>query len=214
MRWLVGLLVLFNAALFLWATGHDPGRPASASAYPVVSAESMRLLKEVKSDREVSANEDARCARIGPFVNSAVAALAAEKLDSMSLSFTRRTVKSREIRAFRVFLGPFESQSAIDAQERLLDAAKIEDYYVKHDEQGGGIISLGLFAQSDGAEKLLNELSARDVQARLRTENRILEPSLWLEIDDPAVARGIPRELAQASWGEKGAQIRRYGCPR
>lgn len=212
MRWLVGFLVLLNAALFLWATGHESGGPATASAYPVVSAESMRLLKEVRPD-DGPQDTASQCARIGPFVNSAVAALAAQKLDSMSLRYTQRTVKSREIRAFRVFLGPFVSQSAIEAQKRLLDGAKVKDYYVKHDEQGAGIISLGLFSQRDGAEKLLDQLGRRDIQAELRTENRVLHPSFWLEIDDPAAARRVPAELAQASWGEKGAQFRPYDCP-
>jgi hypothetical protein len=95
----------------------------------------------------------------------------------------------------------------------LLDAAGIKDYYVKHDEPSGGIISLGLFSQRDGAEALIDSLRRSDVQARLRTENRVLQPTFWLEIDDPAVAHGIPRELAQASWGEQGAKITGYGCP-
>lgn len=213
MRWLVGFLVLVNAALFLWATGHSPRRSSGASAYPVVSAESMRLLSEVRHQDGSSAQAGRRCARIGPFVNSAVADLAAQKLDAMSMDYSRRTVKPREIRAFRIFLGPFESEAAIDAQRRLLDAAGVKDYYVKHDEPGGGIISLGLFSQRDGAETLLESLRRSEIQAKLRPENRVLQPTFWLEIDDPAVAQGIPPELAHASWGEKGVKITRYGCP-
>lgn len=213
MKWLAGFLLLLNAGLFLWATGHETSGSAGASAYPVVSAESMRLLSEVKATRETPAEAQPRCARIGPFVNSAVEALAAQKLDTMNLDYTHRTVKSREIRAFRVFLGPFDSQSGIDAQRHLLDLAGIKDYYVKHGEGGAGIISLGLFSQRDGAELLLARLSRNDIQARIRPENRVLNPTFWLEINDPALERGIPPELAQASWGEKGAEIRPYACP-
>lgn len=214
MKWFVGLLVVVNAALFLWATGHNPGQPASASAYPVVSAESMRLLSEVRARTDSAAEGGADCARIGPFVNSAVASLAAQKLDAMSLRYNRRTVKSREIRAFRVFLGPFEGQSSLEAQRRLLDSGGIEDYYVKRDERNGvGIISLGLFSQREGAQALLDRLARNEVQARLRAEDRVLKPNYWLEINDPAVARDIPSELANASWGEKEAEVRRYKCP-
>lgn len=212
MKWFAGLLCLINAALFLWATGYDPGRTVSASAYPVVSAEGMRLLSEVKASAEAASGDKTQCARIGPFVSSAVAALAAQKLDSMSMAYTRRTVKSREIRAFRVYLGPFSTESAITAQRRLLESSGISDFYVKRDEQGGGIISLGLFSQRDGAELLLGKLQGQDIQAKLLPEDRVLKPNYWLEIGDPSVAKGVPVELAQASWGEAGAEIRRYDC--
>lgn len=212
MKWLAGFLLLLNAGLFLWATGHDPGRPGSASGYPVVSAESMRLVSEIKNQNQSTAENRPRCVHIGPFTSSAVVALAAQQLDAMSLSYTRRTVKAREIRAFRVFLGPFRSESAIDAQRRLLESAGVEDYYVKRDDEGGGIISLGLFSQQAGAEVMRRKLAERDIEAKLATEEQVLEPNFWLEISDPAVAREIPPQLAGASWGEQEARVRRYEC--
>lgn len=211
MKWLVGLLCLINAGLFLWATGHPTGGFAPASAYPVVNAENMRLLSEVRDERD-AARSELRCARIGPFVDTAVAALAAQKLDSLSLQYTRRTVKARKIRAYRVFLGPFETRSALEAQRKLLEAGGVKDHYVKRDEQGAGIISLGLFSQRNGAESLAAKLRDLDIAARLRPEERTLRPSFWLEIDDPRVARDIPGALANAKWGEQGAQLRRYDC--
>lgn len=213
MKWLAGFLLLINAGLFLWGTGHDPGRPGSASAYPVVNAESMRLLSEIKSRNDSAPDDRPRCVHIGPFTSSAVVALAAQKLDAMALSYNRRTVKSRELRAFRVFLGPFRSESAIATQRRLLESAGVEDYYVKRDNEGGGIISLGLFSQREGAEVMQRQLAERGVDARLATEERVLEPNFWLEIRDPAVAREIPPELSGANWGEDDARVRRHECP-
>lgn len=213
MKWLVGFLCVINAALFLWATGHDPDGLEPASAYPVVNAENMRLLHELGEPGQGGEDSRGRCARIGPFVDSAVAALAGQKLDALSLSYSRRTVKSREIRAYRVFLGPFETRTGIEAQRRLLKADDIEDFYIKRDEQGAGIISLGLFSQRDGAEQLADRLSRLDMQVRIRAEDRTLKPRFWLEIDDPSLAREIPPELAEARWGERGARLRRYECP-
>lgn len=210
MKWMVGFLLVLNAGLFLWATGRESGGSESAAAYPVVSAESMRLLSEIKAEN--SSDREARCVRIGPFENSAVAALAAQKLDAMFLKYSRLTVKSREIRAFRVFLGPFESPSAIQVQRELLDAAGIEDYYVKRDDQNA-VISLGLFSQREGAEALQEKLGRNNVQSKLRAEDRVLEPNFWLEINEPAVARNVPPELDDARWGEKDAKTRRYECP-
>jgi len=213
MKWLAAFLLLLNAGLFLWATGHDPGGPASASAYPTVSAESMRLLNEVREGNEASNDGAGECARIGPFLSSAVASLAAQKLDSMSLSYTRRTVKSREIRAFRVYLGPFRDPSALETQRRLLEDGGVADYYVKRDDDGSTIISLGLFSQRDGAEVMRRKLSRQGVEAELRTEDRVLKPNYWLEINDAALARRMPEALTGARWGEKEARIRRYECP-
>lgn len=212
-KWVVGFLLVLNAGLFLWATGFESEGSDPAAAYPVVSAEGMRLLSEVKAGNESSADSGRRCLRIGPFEDSAVASLVAQKLDAMALEYSRLTVKSREIRAFRVFLGPFESPSAIQAQRQLLDAEGIEDYYVKQDDPGAGIISLGLFSQREGAEALQRRLARDNIQSRLRAEDRVLEPNFWLEIDDPAVAGDVPPELHEAKWGEKEAKIRRYDCP-
>jgi hypothetical protein len=208
MKWLVGILCLLNAGLFLWSSGHTP-----AAAYPVVNEDNMRLIREMQAGNRSSGQGEPRCARIGPFVDSSVAALAAQKLDSLSLGYNRRTVKSREIRAYRVFLGPFESSSAIEAQRRLLRRAGIEDFYLKRDAASGDIISLGLFTQRNGAETLAAKLGRQDIQARIRPEERTLKPSFWLEIDSPVAVRNLPRELAGARWGEKGAALRRYDCP-
>lgn len=213
MKWLAGFLLLFNAGLFLWATGHDPDRAGSSGSYPVVNAEGMRLLSEVAPEDTSAPDDGRRCVRIGPFSSSAVASLAAQKLDAMSISHSRRTVGSREIRAYRVFLGPFENDSAMDVQRRLLEAGGVEDYYVKPgSDGGGGIISLGLFSQRDGAEVMRRNLAEDNIEAKLRTEERLLEPNFWLEVDDPAVAGGTPGELAEASWGENDVRVRRYQC--
>lgn len=213
MKWLAGFLLLINAGLFLWATGHDPDRAGPSGSHPVVNAESMRLLNEVGLDDTAVPDDGQRCVRIGPFSSSAVASLAAQKLDAMSISHSRRTVGSREIRAYRVFLGPFDSDAAMEVQRRLLEAAGVEDYYVKPgSDGGGGIISLGLFSQRDGAEVMRRNLADDNIEAKLRTEERVLEPNFWLEVDDPAVAGGTPRELAEASWGENDVRVRRYQC--
>lgn len=213
MKWVVGLLCLLNAGLFLWATGFDDGGLAPASAYPVVKPENMRLLHELRERRDAAKEGEIRCARIGPFVDSAVASLAAQKLDSLSLSYSRRTVKAREIRAYRVFLGPFETRSAVEARQRRLQAAGVEDFYIKRDEAGAGIISLGLFSQRNGARLLADKLSRLDIEHKIRPEDRTLRPSFWLEINDPAVARNLPAELSEAQWGEQSAELRRYDCP-
>jgi len=211
MKWAVAALVLLNAALFLWATGFGPQSDGRSNAYPVISEESMRLVSEVAPGGDIP--DESRCARLGPFSSSAVASLAAQKLDAMGLSYSRRTVEAREIRAHRVYLGPFQDDAELADGRRELEARGLDDHYVKREDSGGDIVSLGLFSRRTGALARMERLQEAGIEARLRSEDRLLAPDYWLEIDDPALADGLPAELRQVSWGDAAARIRPYACP-
>lgn len=220
MKWFIALLLVLNLGLFLWATGHDPRTTASVAEYPAVNPEGMKLLSEMRSQQqEKTANEDEAspssvfCVRIGPFVNSAMVSAASSKLNDLSLVHEQRTVKSRSIRAYRVFLGPFNTQTAVSAQRQLLNASGIIDHYIKREPEGGDLVSLGLFSQRDGANLFMEKLENQGVAAKLRAEDRFLEPNFWLEINDSQIAANIPSDLAASDWGEERAKWRQFSCP-
>ena len=74
MKWIVGVLVLCNAAMFLWATGHRP--ESTEFIRPPIAGETMMLLSELtpvqyfppqQTDGEEPAPAPPLCLRIGPF---------------------------------------------------------------------------------------------------------------------------------------------------
>ena len=222
MKWIVGVLLLCNAVMFLWATGH---RPASTEFIrPPVAGETMMLLSEltpVQPSPEVAdqtggqqpAPPPPMCLRIGPFNNELLAEQTASRLRTLALKVESRTVNQREIRAYRVYLGPFDTQSAIDAQRQLLDNSGVKDHYVKRASGEKDIISLGLFSQGTGAEALINELGTKNIVAQTRHEDRMLEPTFWLELQDPEANEKNRAELtAVRNWGEESTKLSEYPC--
>lgn len=220
MKWIVGFLLVLNAGLFLWATGHRPD--STEFIRPAVNAETMMLLTELAPPSRAPKEQPAAgqttespfepvfCLRIGPFHDTGLAAQAEKELAARSLSFESRTVKAREIRAIRVYLGPFESSSQVQAQKKKLEENGITDFYVKREVGQPDIISLGLFSQSTGAEALAGDLGERGVSVETRAENRLLDPTYWLEFETNRATRV---ELTSSDWGDKRTRLTEFPCP-
>lgn len=214
--------MICNAAVFLWATGH---RPASTKFIrPPVAGETMMLLSELRpvqstptvaeqTGGEEPSPPQPMCLRIGPFENEKLAKETASRLRTLSLQVESRAVKERKIRTYRVYLGPFDSQSAIDAQRQLLNNNGVQDHYVKRQPGERDIISLGLFSQGTGAEALVGELGAMNITAHTRHEDRTLEPTFWLELQDPEANKKSRAELAAVrNWGDGRTKLSEFPC--
>jgi len=241
MKWIVGVLVLVNAGLFLWATGQRPS--STEFIRPTVNGETMMLLSEmlpaqptavvtpVMDKQEPEVNQQPRgeqqveqqpvladqppslCLRIGPFYDKKLAEKTENRLQSMSLLVSSRTVKAREIRAYRVFLGPFETRSEIDRLRKELISKGIKDHYVKRESGQKDIISLGLFIQKSGAKSLVDQLKRNNVPARSKPEDRVMDPTIWLELKDTAANQKVQPELAAINtWGDARTRLSEYPC--
>lgn len=252
MKWLVGLLLILNAGLFLWATGHKP--KTTDFIRPPVNGETMMLISEMKPVKVTgsrtggansqqapaetingagqSANEERRepadqpaeqevvevtrpplCLRVGPFFDEKLAGETADRLRTLTLAVDMRTVKSREIRAYRVYVGPFENSAESKAQQKILVESGVKDHYVKREEGKKDIISLGLFTQNTGAAALTEQLKEKGVVASTRTEDRKLDPTYWLELTDSEANRAAHAELAAAkTWGDERTKLSEFPC--
>lgn len=169
-----------------------------------------------QADEQHSAKADqvpAICLRIGPFYDKNLAAESESRLQAMSLLVSSRTVKAREIRAYRVYMGPFDTQPEIDKQRKELNAKGVSDHYVKRESGQKDIISLGLFIQKSGAKSLVRQLKKKNVSARTKPEDRVMEPTTWLELKDTTADRNIqPRLAAIKTWGDARARLSEYPC--
>lgn len=249
MKWIVGVLLLLNAGLFLWAYGK---RPATTDYIrPTVNGETMMLIREMQPaqstvviTRAGAADEPARssedeaeddgpgeeqvaeaepaavaaippfCLRIGPFYDEALAESTSERLKSMALAVSTRTVQAREIRAYRVYIGPFDTRDEVSAQSAELRDKGVREHYIKRDPGKKDVISLGLFTQKTGAASLVEQLESKGVTAKTVTEDRLLDPTYWLELTNSAANRKTHPELAATrNWGDSRTKLMEFPCP-
>lgn len=152
------------------------------------------------------------CLRIGPFFDQKLASETGERLKAWSLPFDTRSVKARKIRAHRVYIGPFTSPSEVDTQRKLLTESGVKDHYVKRQAGEQEIVSLGLFTQSDGAEAMMEELKAKNIQAQTRPEDRTLKPTYWLELRDSKANQSAQTQLVSEKWGDERAKLSEFPC--
>ena len=153
------------------------------------------------------------CLRIGPFYDEKIAKSVEDRLKSMKLAVNTREVNAREIRAYRVYLGPFDTREDVEARRRELIEKGIRDHYIKRDPGKKDVISLGLFTQKTGAESLVGQLEKKGVTAISATEDRLLDPTLWLELTNSAANRKNHSTLAATeSWGDSRTKLTEYTC--
>lgn len=215
LKWVVAGLALLNTGLFLWATGHK-GLSAGdvAAARPLVNADAMRLLGEMTA-AQPAAREGripGLCFRVGPFPTESDMSRIGERFAELRIPYRQRTVPPREIRAHRVYIGPYTTAVDIQAQRNLLRASGVSEHYVKHEGGGRDIISLGLFAQKKGAETLVKQLQAKNIKALVRPEDRVLASNYWVELRIEESDQRARAALEQISWPGSRAKLRQYPC--
>ncbi|MGI9310742.1 MAG: SPOR domain-containing protein, partial [bacterium] len=163
------------------------------SAAPVVAPDDARdasgapekpsaALVEVGPDARISA----RCYRIGPFAPAEDWAAAGRWMAAQRLAYRAVRSERREMRATRVFLGPFESRAAAAPALRRLEQAGIEHYPISpaSDSDGGEgavLFSVGYFTQAALALRFAADLRARGFDAASRSEYRAVGPFDWME---------------------------------
>ena len=199
--------MIANVALYLWVTGH----PSQIGTRPVPSLESvnlitMQLLEEDDMSRSSTA---AHCARLGPFATEDTYLRAQQLLNNAGFGYTREIVNARELRVFRVFMGPFNS-------DRELHSASVDlrqlhyDPYVHEDSQGQ-LLTVQMFSQPEAAGRFVSDLAVGGIQAEARLETRTLGPLRWLELSD--VRTETQREkLRQMPWRDAMTKVSMMPC--
>ena len=208
MKWVCGLLIIANVALYLWVTGH----PSQIGMRPVPPLESvnlitMQLLEE--DDLSQSSTAALHCVRLGPFATQDTYLRAQQLLNNAGFGYTREIVNARELRVFRVFMGPFNS-------DRELHSASVDlrqlhyDPYVYEDSQGQ-LLTVQMCSQPEAAGRCVSDLAVGGIQAEARLETRTLGPLRWLELSD--VRTKTQREkLRQMPWRDAMTRVSMMPC--
>ncbi len=208
MKWFFALLVLANVGMYLWATGHKTSD--STPVRSTVNANGMELLSELPAAR--NNRSSGSCYRVGPFSDESGSIKAVETLNKLSVPYTALAIKKREVRAYRVYLGPFNTSEQVERQRNVLRNSGINEHYVKSERAAQDLISLGLFSQQARADEFMRELIKKDVHAKTRPETRKLGPTYWLELHDVESNQGVLGVLRETQWAGDRARLRVFPC--
>ena len=245
-KWLAGLLLIANVALYLWVGGG--GTERAGAVEPDVNKEGMLLVSEARTEtgeteRVPDANPAAAnlanaangetveaavkpsaadpekpapagagraalaCYRIGPFKGEAGWLAANQWMTAQKFRYTAVRSESREMRAVRVFLGPFDPATAKQMMNGLKE--KGIDHYAYLKAQGEVSISLGYFTQEELAEKFIAHLVSQGIKANSRKEYRAIGPFDWMEA---AIDTQRRDSLLSRRWPGKGVAVLKVDC--
>ena len=234
MKWIAALLMVVNVAIYLSAgsPSSDHGRPAMVDEMEV-NLEGMLLLHEIPADGsgllesevgdgEIVALKDSDgdaevanveagmlvCHRIGPFKAEQELSIVTAWLGEQNIGFRQVASHTRELKAMRVFLGPFRGQAEVDtAMSRLKENAL--DSYTFKGEDGMIRIFLGYFTQDGLADKFIDHLLKIGIEAKTAPVFRKLGPYTWIETELGSKDR---QALASLSWLKNGSEIAMSDC--
>ena len=173
-----------------------------------INVEGMELVHE-RQERSVDGGVF-ECMRIGPFSTADTFSRASRLLINEGFGFTRKVVSARELRNFRVYLGPFTTQAAKETAERRLKQQGL-DFYTYEDKDGELFSVAGLFSEGEAAGAYVAELKGVGLDAKARSEVRTLGPWRWLEVAD-TVTEERRDTLRGFEWGDAKAQVAGVPC--
>lgn len=223
---LVAILILANVGIYLWATGVEPPEPALAPP-PPVNLGAMRLVQEAAPPtRPVETTAAATpgtagtpavaarpCLRLGPFLHAAEAEALAKELGKMKLPYRQNAQNERQIRRWRVYLGPYPDANALESRRAELKKLGITDQYTKRESENREILSLGLFSQSAIADRYVQELRNKGVHPLIRPEDFPLGNVIWLDLTDPEANARTGEALRALRFPDARTAMREAPCP-
>ena len=209
MIWVFLILALSNVGFYYWATDHPAHKDTPVARGEIdVNVEDMALVheqKELLNNREIF-----ECMRIGPFSTADTFSRASRSLINEGFGFTRNVISARELRNFRVYLGPFTTLAAKETAERRLEQQGL-DYY-EHEDKEGLLLSIGgLFSEGEAAGANVAKLKDGGLDAKARSEVRTLGPWRWLEVSD-VVTDDRRQTLRALKWGDARAEVTGVPC--
>jgi len=216
-------LLVANVVAFLW--------PDKANVAPHVSAPKkevnphfVRLNKEIEEkfysqaaisidvDEEIAAAAVSAavaagqsCYRIGPFMHKENYELAQAVLLNAGVEYRKSKRTSKSSNVFRVFLGPYASQPEV------ADARVDLDHFVRKQDDGEYIISLGIYSTEETADTAVRLFDGKLDEVKKQSETVVLPDSFWLHF--PMAKDSLARQqLASTDWGEQSAKMGLYSC--
>lgn len=150
---------------------------------------------------------DYSCYRIGPFRDTESWNTAVSWVTQQEWPYQRVRSESRELRAVRVYIGPYESIGASQSTTEMLKEKELDHFvYLR---EGKARISLGYFTQEELAGKYVEYLNGLGIDARSQPEYRTLGPFDWMDVK---VDSRLRRSLLEQQWDGEGVRTAEKDC--
>lgn len=229
MKWICGIIVLANVALYMWGLWyHQPlADRMPLTPRPDVAHEKMKLLSEpgarlvlrtpsVAPAAAEPAASDAHCFELGPFRTLEKARVAGTKLDAQGLGYTRLAEYETLGPSYRVYLPPFPSKEAAERKRRELTALGFTDHALIQQEEGmENAISLGIFSVEQNAIARVRQLARKKINALIQPIPNV-HPVYWLALSAPETDGRLGTmpiaRFADVDWGSRNVELRPIAC--
>lgn len=189
-------LLLANLLYLGWAEWIDVPAPPPQSS--IAGLPRLTLVSDLPpAKRAALASKMARetpppqCVSVGPFDDPAIAAKAATLLRAKNFAPQQRAAELPAVRRFWVYLDGFTSDAAEMRVLHRLEWAGIDDAEAMPVAAGGRRVSLGLFNDSDRAEKRARVVRAMGFKPAM-TERMLPGTVYWLDLTLPSGSAPVP----------------------
>jgi len=226
MRNLLLLLILANILYFVWGlfaeeppeTGvalvdeSELGPPLEVSSTAVAGvANSVGAVLGSGKPSDLAAIVGRSCVTVGPFKSHAEADGALATYDGEGMRASVRTTQGQVFVGHWVQIRQIPDKPAGDVMLKKLRAGGLDDAYLVEDEEAGYKISLGLFGEMTGAERI--ELQARSMDLPADITPRMREATVYYV--DIGLPPGKGASAIIEKYGEKKVMLRdKATCPR
>lgn len=213
MKWLVGVLLLLNVAVFMWGSWYKAIPPGAAvKARPPVNADKIRPLRKPTpanvSGVDGSEQRGRLCISLGPFASAAQVSAAISTAQRLGAMTTRSEQLEETTTSYRVYLPVLASRKLAERKRAQLTELGFKEHYIIEEPGRENAVSLGVFAVEKNAAALVRALAEKGVSAKQETITNA-QPTYWLkaEIDSQQLG-GLQRQ----GWSDARARLSWQTC--
>ena len=225
-----GIFFLINAVMYLLPTDIETSNLKYASD-PEINQSDIRFLRKeqdalssgkfgqlsgaqadtVGSSQSTSSDQAAACFRIGPFLRETRVKTASKHIEDLAIDYQLIVRQPNNVKASRVFVGPFEGASeAVVARKKLTDGG-INDHFHRRESDESYIVSLGIYSKKESAVNQQSKFREKNIAAKVREEQTRLPKSFWIELSASTEKEKL-ESLSDVQWGESSVSAGMHKC--
>lgn len=213
MKWLIGVLLFLNLAVFMWGSWYKPVPPGAAvKARPPVNADKIRPLRQptpTEANGITGAGQGGRlCISLGPFASAEQVSAAVATAQRMGASTAHLEQREETTTSYRVYLPSLPSHKLAESKRAELTELGFKEHYVIDEPGRENAVSMGVFAVEKNAAALVRALAEKGVSAKQEALTNA-QTTYWLKAEvDQRQLGGMRRR----KWSDSRARLSWQAC--